>query len=238
MTVTSHVLGFTSTIGCRDHLKRKLKLSPVQVAAEQKKGLLSRPADLLLTLLLLAAASFSVFRGFVSKTEGGKVSLAASSSTLTPVLTQVVMDSPLESCFSYVYHYEPYLKDPVAFPRVMVSLEKRGPRPPQTPPPLPQRPKPEPLCHRSQMLVYFFYALPLLAAFLYGLTTPGCSWMLDWTIFFAGAAAQVSGELLIFSQHARYNIDTPPPAALSDPVVPHRGVSSLPNPVHVPGPIR
>lgn len=103
----------------------------------------------------------------------------------------MVLDCPLDSCFSYVYQYEPYLKDPVAFPRVMVSLEKKWATPPSEPRP-PQQPKPEPLGRRLQMLVYFFYALPMLAAFVYGLTTPGCSWMLDWTVFFAGAAAQVS----------------------------------------------
>lgn len=48
-----------------------------------------------------------------------------------------------------------------------------------------------------QMLVYFFYALPLLIVFIYGLRTPGCGWMLDWTIFFAGAMAQVKLYLLI-----------------------------------------
>lgn len=31
------------------------------------------------------------------------------------------MDSPLEACGVYLQHYEPYLKDPVGFPRVMVS---------------------------------------------------------------------------------------------------------------------
>lgn len=41
------------------------------------------------------------------------------------------------------------------------------------------------------MLVYFFYAVPLVSVLLYGLNKPGCSWMLDWTIFFAGAMAQV-----------------------------------------------
>lgn len=45
--------------------------------------------------------------------------------------------------------------------------------------------------HLLQMLVYFFYAVPLVSILLYGLNTPGCSWMLDWTIFFAGAMAQV-----------------------------------------------
>lgn len=41
------------------------------------------------------------------------------------------------------------------------------------------------------MLVHLFYAVPALIVFIYGLKTPGCSWMLDWTIFFAGAMAQV-----------------------------------------------
>lgn len=46
-----------------------------------------------------------------------------------------------------------------------------------------------------QMLVYLFYAMPLMAFFTYGLRTPGCSWMLDWTIFFAGAMAQVTAVM-------------------------------------------
>lgn len=57
------------------------------------------------------------------------------------------------------------------------------------------------------MMVYLFYAVPLLAVFTYGLQTPGCSWMLDWTLFFAGAMAQVtvvimSLLLLIFFEKA------------------------------------
>ncbi|KAM9349359.1 transmembrane 6 superfamily member 2-like [Symphorus nematophorus] len=118
------------------------------VSAEQKKSLLSRPVDLLLSLLLFAAMAFSVFRGFV------------------------VLDCPLDTCFTYIYQYEPYLKDPVGFPRVM-------------------------------MLVYLFYALPLLTVFIYGLKTPGCSWMLDWTIFFAGAMAQTQWCHIGASLHSR-----------------------------------
>ena len=41
------------------------------------------------------------------------------------------------------------------------------------------------------MLLYLFYALPLLALLAYGLWMPGCTWMLDWSVFFAGAIAQV-----------------------------------------------
>lgn len=36
-----------------------------------------------------------------------------------------MLDCPLDFCFSYTYQYEPYLKDPVGFPRVMVSLERQ-----------------------------------------------------------------------------------------------------------------
>lgn len=43
----------------------------------------------------------------------------------------------------------------------------------------------------SQMLHLFFYGLPLLGAFVYGLLKPGCTWMPDWTVFFAGAVIQV-----------------------------------------------
>ncbi|CAB1317144.1 unnamed protein product, partial [Coregonus sp. 'balchen'] len=78
----------------------------------------------------------------------------------------VVLDCPLDTCFTYIYQYE----DPVAFPK---------------------------------MLVYLFYALPLLAVFIYGLRTPGCTWMLDWTIFFAGAIAQTQWCHIGGSLHSR-----------------------------------
>ncbi|KAK2822306.1 hypothetical protein Q5P01_022371 [Channa striata] len=119
-----------------------------KIAAEQNKSLLSRPVDLLLSLLLLGAMAFSVFRGFV------------------------VLDCPLDMSFTYIYQYEPYLKDPVGFPRVM-------------------------------MLMYLFYALPLLVFFIYGLKTPGCSWMLDWTVFFAGAMTQTQWCHMGASLHSR-----------------------------------
>ncbi|XP_056149368.1 transmembrane 6 superfamily member 2 [Lampris incognitus] len=119
-----------------------------KIAAEQRKGLLARPIDLLLSLALVGTMAFSVFRGFV------------------------MLDCPLDTCFTYIYQYEPYLKDPVGFPRVM-------------------------------MLVYLFYALPLLVVLIYGLRTPGCSWMLDWTIFFAGAMAQTQWCHIGASLHSR-----------------------------------
>ncbi|XP_077413699.1 LOW QUALITY PROTEIN: transmembrane 6 superfamily member 2-like [Vanacampus margaritifer] len=119
-----------------------------KITAEQKQGLLSRPLDLQLAVLLLGGVAVSVFRGFV------------------------VLDCPLDFCFKYIYQFEPYLKDPVGFPRVM-------------------------------MLVYLFYAVPLMTVLIYGLMRPGCSWMLDWTLFFAGATAQAQWCHIGASLHSR-----------------------------------
>lgn len=114
----------------------------------QSMKLIWRPLDLILVLLLLASMAFTVLRG-----------LAA-------------MDSPLEACSTYLQHYEPYLKDPVGFPRVM-------------------------------MLHLFFYGLPLLGAFVYGLLKPGCNWMSDLTVFFAGAVIQCQWVHIGGSLHSR-----------------------------------
>ncbi|KAG7456739.1 hypothetical protein MATL_G00238970 [Megalops atlanticus] len=131
------------------HRPKELPIIPAdRVAAEQGRGLLSRPVDLFLVLLLLGGVGFTIFRGFV------------------------VLDCPLDACFNYIYQYEPYLKDPVGFPRVM-------------------------------MLLYVFYALPLMTVFIYGLWTPGCTWMLDWTVFFAGAIAQCQWCHIGASLHSR-----------------------------------
>ncbi|XP_030220513.1 transmembrane 6 superfamily member 2 [Gadus morhua] len=128
---------------------REMPIIPAdKVAMEQNKSLLSRPVDALLVVAALAAVAFTAFRGFV------------------------VLDCPLDACFTYTYQYEPYLKDPVGFPRVM-------------------------------MLVYLFYALPLLAACIYGLSRPGCGWMLDLTLLLAGALTQAQWCHIGASFHRR-----------------------------------
>ncbi|XP_029939025.1 transmembrane 6 superfamily member 2 [Salarias fasciatus] len=114
----------------------------------QSMKLIWRPMDLVLVLLLLAAMTFTILRGLVA------------------------LDSPLEACAIYLKHYEPYLKDPVGFPRVM-------------------------------MLHFLFYGLPLLGAFVYGLLRPGCTWMADWTVFFAGAMIQCQWSHIGGSLHSR-----------------------------------
>lgn len=43
------------------------------------------------------------------------------------------------------------------------------------------------------MLMYLFYALPFYCLAAYALTFPGCSWLPDWALVFAGAIGQVRG---------------------------------------------
>ncbi|XP_061203191.1 hyaluronan and proteoglycan link protein 4-like isoform X2 [Neopsephotus bourkii] len=111
-------------------------LSPEKVAEEQRKRLYQRPQDMGLVLLLLLIAAFTFFRGMV------------------------VLDCPADSCFEYIYQHEPYLRDPVAYPKV-------------------------------QMLIFMFYVLPFFCLCIYGLVLPGCSWLPDWSLVFAGAVAQM-----------------------------------------------
>ena len=97
--------------------------------AVQKKGLLSRPTDLLLSLGLLACMGLCVLRGMVRTSTSISVSLSLS--VFLPNLSfplplsfppsQVVLDCAMDACFNYVYQYEPCLKDPVGFPRLTVG---------------------------------------------------------------------------------------------------------------------
>ncbi|NWX93130.1 TM6S2 protein, partial [Nothoprocta pentlandii] len=73
-------------------------LTADQVAEEQRKGLHRRPQDAALLVLLLLAALFTFFRGMV------------------------VLDCPADSCFEYIYQREPYLRDPVAYPKVQMLI--------------------------------------------------------------------------------------------------------------------
>nr|XP_030112831.3 transmembrane 6 superfamily member 2 [Taeniopygia guttata] len=73
-------------------------LSPEQIAEEQRKPLYRRPQDLLLILILILTAAFTFFRGLV------------------------VLDCPADSCFDYTYLQEPYLRDPVGYPKVQMLI--------------------------------------------------------------------------------------------------------------------
>uniref|UniRef100_A0A8C3NCB1 Uncharacterized protein n=1 Tax=Geospiza parvula TaxID=87175 RepID=A0A8C3NCB1_GEOPR len=130
-------------------------LSPEQ---EQRKPLHQRPRDLLLILILILTAAFTFFRGMV------------------------VLDCPADSCFDYTYLHEPYLRDPVGYPKVATSGDSPG---------------------VPQMLIYLFYLLPFLLLAIYGLAWPGCSWLPDWSLLFAGAVAQAQFAHLGSSLHSR-----------------------------------
>ncbi|XP_063146878.1 transmembrane 6 superfamily member 2 isoform X2 [Candoia aspera] len=69
-----------------------------QVAEEQHKNLVQRPMDLGLVGFLLLAVVYTLFRGLV------------------------VLDCPADSCFDYVYLQEPYLRDPVAYPKIQAQF--------------------------------------------------------------------------------------------------------------------
>ncbi|XP_039084188.1 transmembrane 6 superfamily member 2 [Hyaena hyaena] len=121
---------------------------PHVVQQEQRKGLLRRPVDLALVIYLTLAGFFTLFRGLV------------------------VLDCPTDTCFIYIYQYEPYLRDPVAYPKV-------------------------------QMLVYMFYVLPFYGLAIYALIFPGCSWLSDLALVFAGAVGQAQFSHMGASMHLR-----------------------------------
>ncbi|KAG8454907.1 hypothetical protein GDO86_001216 [Hymenochirus boettgeri] len=78
------------------------KLSPEEVEAAHNQGIIQRPMDIVLIVYLLGAIIFTVFRGLL------------------------VLDCPSDSCFTYIYQYEPYLRDPVAYPKVQAQFAHIG----------------------------------------------------------------------------------------------------------------
>ncbi|XP_062861069.1 transmembrane 6 superfamily member 1-like [Trichomycterus rosablanca] len=68
------------------------------IQREQKTSILQRPLDLFFIFGLLAASVFSIFRGLV------------------------VLDCSADWCRDYILNYEPYLKDPSAYPTVQMLV--------------------------------------------------------------------------------------------------------------------
>ncbi|KAM9765838.1 transmembrane 6 superfamily member 1-like [Menidia menidia] len=78
---------------------------PTNTQEDQRKGLLHRPLDVLFIIYLIPALGFCVFRGLVA------------------------LDCSSKWCKNYMQQYEPYLKDPSAYPKVqmLVSMLYSGP---------------------------------------------------------------------------------------------------------------
>ncbi|XP_038634045.1 transmembrane 6 superfamily member 2 isoform X1 [Scyliorhinus canicula] len=124
------------------------RITADQIAMEQSKWLYRRPLDLVFIVYLLIAAAFTVFRGFIA------------------------LECSFETCDTYAFDQEPYLSDPVMYPKI-------------------------------QMLVNMFYLVPFFGLALYGLIDPGCEWMPDLTVVFAGAIAQAQFSHIGASLHPR-----------------------------------
>ncbi|KAM6979447.1 LOW QUALITY PROTEIN: transmembrane 6 superfamily member 1-like [Aplochiton taeniatus] len=78
---------------------------PMTIQDSQTKSLVQRPVDALFIIYLIPATAFCVFRGLVA------------------------LDCPIKWCQEYTQQYEPYLKDPSAYPKVqmLVSMLYSGP---------------------------------------------------------------------------------------------------------------
>ncbi|XP_048418780.1 transmembrane 6 superfamily member 1-like isoform X1 [Stegostoma tigrinum] len=76
----------------------KNESAPKAIEIVQKKNLLQRPLDLLLTISLLLVIGFSLFRGLVA------------------------LDCPIKVCRQYLQLQEPYLRDPAAYPKIQMLV--------------------------------------------------------------------------------------------------------------------
>uniref|UniRef100_A0A3Q2EGP1 Transmembrane 6 superfamily member 1 n=1 Tax=Cyprinodon variegatus TaxID=28743 RepID=A0A3Q2EGP1_CYPVA len=96
----------------------------------QRANLLQRPMDLLFIVYLIPAFAFCVFRGLVNNcktiNKHGFMQIAINGWYL---FLEVVLDCSGKLCEDYTQRFEPYLKDPSAYPKVqmLVSLLYSGP---------------------------------------------------------------------------------------------------------------
>ncbi|XP_035537965.1 transmembrane 6 superfamily member 1-like [Morone saxatilis] len=103
-----HMLYITVSVWACFHIFSQSSTRDVQrtsIQAAERKGLFHRPLDLLFTIYLIPAFAFCVFRGLI------------------------VLDCSSKWCQEYTQQYEPYLRDPSAYPKVqmLASMLYSGP---------------------------------------------------------------------------------------------------------------
>ncbi|XP_028257843.1 transmembrane 6 superfamily member 1-like isoform X2 [Parambassis ranga] len=109
----------------------------MQSTNDQRTGLLGRPLDLLFIIFLIPTLAFCVFRGLVRNS--GKICpmprqwqnhLPTKECLYVKLFVfEVALDCSSKWCQDYTQQYEPYLKDPSAYPKVqmLVSMLYSGP---------------------------------------------------------------------------------------------------------------
>ncbi|CAL8379091.1 unnamed protein product [Arctogadus glacialis] len=75
-----------------------LEITGQSIPLKQSRNVLRRPLDVLFIIYLVLATAFCIFRGLV------------------------VLDCPCEWCLEYAQKYEPYLKDPSAYPKIQMLV--------------------------------------------------------------------------------------------------------------------
>lgn len=157
------------------------------IGGPQRSNVHQRPLDLLFIIYLIPAFMFCVFRGLVRKMRCFENDQTRCDSSIKFLLLfQIALDCSSKWCQDYTQQYEPYLKDPSAYPKVQVTQRQQTCGNITLTPSLSLN-----SIHVYQMLVSMLYSGPYYIFAVYGLLVRGCEWMPDLTIVHSGALAQV-----------------------------------------------
>lgn len=116
------------TMLCAERCRVLLLFQNIQ--GPQRSNVLHRPLDLLFIIYLIPAFVFCVFRGLVRNMRwfsnlDQNYQTRYESFVNFLLLFQVALDCSSKWCQDYTQRYEPYLKDPSAYPKVQVTQRQR-----------------------------------------------------------------------------------------------------------------